>query len=71
MRTQWRTGMAGATGLDYANWRSVATDVLGLSQPELADAFWAMQGFECAQLERWQALRSLQEARDKARNSKG
>jgi hypothetical protein len=38
MSTQWRTGMAGATGLDYAA-LPVTGDLLGMASEEIRSAF--------------------------------
>lgn len=52
VQTQWRAGMAGATGLDYAGVRA-ALDELGLAGDERRDVWRGIQAAERATLEVW------------------
>ena len=52
VQTQWRAGMAGATGLDYAGVRA-ALDESGLSGDERRDIWRGIQAAERATLEVW------------------
>ena len=52
VRTQWREGMAGRSGLDYAGVRAYL-DLQGLHGAERRDAFAGIQACEAATLEVW------------------
>lgn len=51
MQTQWRTSMAGATGLDYAAALAWLRDVEGLAGEELRERMQLLRGCEHAVLE--------------------
>lgn len=51
LQTQWRVGMAGRTGLDYAAVLAYLRAVHGLRGPELLEVFGGLQGCEMAILE--------------------
>jgi len=57
MTTQWRTGVCGATGLDYTSIRHVA-GFLGLSRVQVADIFPDIRVMEA------EALRVMADQRD-------
>nr|WP_139833002.1 MULTISPECIES: DUF1799 domain-containing protein [unclassified Pseudomonas] len=57
MRTQWRIGMRGATGLDYTSIRHVAS-FLGISRAQTADIFPDIRVMEI------EALRVMEEQGD-------
>lgn len=50
LQTQWRVGMAGATGLDYAAVRATL-DIAGLAGDELREVFACIRAAEAAVLE--------------------
>lgn len=52
VRTQWRTGMAGATGLDYAGVRAYL-DLQGIEGDALRSIFAGIQACEAATLAAW------------------
>lgn len=52
VQTQWRVGMAGATGLDYAG-VDVLLRTLGLRAPERRERFLELQVMERAALREW------------------
>jgi hypothetical protein len=52
LQTQWRTGMAGATGLDYAGVRAWLLDA-GLTDAERIDVWPGIQACEVATLQVW------------------
>lgn len=52
MRTQWRDGMGGRTGLDYAGVRAYL-DLMGLRGADRRDAFAGIQACEAATLQAW------------------
>lgn len=52
VQTQWRSGMSGATGLDYAGVRA-ALDELGFAGDERQAAWRGIQAAERATLEVW------------------
>jgi hypothetical protein len=62
VQTQWRAGMAGATGLDYAGVRS-ALAIQGVRGAELREVFAGIQAAELATLSAWSAKRAEREAR--------
>lgn len=62
MRTQWRVGMGGATGLDYSSLPAVAK-MLGIKKKELQDMFSDIQAMEN------EALITMGENREDADNS--
>jgi len=51
VQTQWRVGMAGPTGLDYAGVQAVLQQRLPLRQRKTA--FWLLQGMEEAALQEY------------------
>ena len=53
VQTQWRTGMAGNTGLDYAAVIAYMRDVAGVKRSEHAAMFKGVQAMEFAALEVW------------------
>lgn len=56
VQTQWRVGMAGATGLDYAGVRA-ALSIQGVRGAELREVFECIQAAEVATLSAWHELR--------------
>lgn len=52
VQTQWRVGMAGATGLDYAGVRAYL-DEIGLDGDERSDVFAGIQACEREVLRVW------------------
>ncbi|GAB7082285.1 DUF1799 domain-containing protein [Megalodesulfovibrio paquesii] len=52
LATQWRVGLAGATGLDYAALPAVL-DLRGVPQAERADLFDCLQVLEAETLTAW------------------
>lgn len=61
MQTQWRVGMAGATGLDYAGVRALF-DEEGLAGDERREVFAGIRAAEAAALEVWAEQRERDEA---------
>lgn len=59
LQTQWRTGMGGATGLDYVAVIQYLRAVARLRGDALAEAFEILQGAERAVLELWAEQREL------------
>jgi hypothetical protein len=57
LQTQWRTGVSGATGLDYAGVRAYL-DECGLEGTNRAELWQAIQACELATLEAWAEARS-------------
>lgn len=60
VQTQWRVGMGGATGLDYAGVRAFL-DEQQLSGDERREVFAGIQACEWATLEVWAEQRERQE----------
>jgi len=60
VQTQWRVGMGGATGLDYAGVRAYL-DELGLCGDERREAFAGIQACERATLEVWAEQREREQ----------
>jgi hypothetical protein len=60
LQTQWRVGMAGATGLDYAAVRAVL-DEEGLQGEARADAWSGVRAAEAATLQVWAEQRKKTE----------
>lgn len=58
LRTQWRVGMAGATGLDYT--AVIATLRLQHSRTRAAELLEQIRTLECATLDERERLRQLQ-----------
>jgi predicted peroxiredoxin len=52
VQTQWRSGMGGATGLDYAGVRAYL-DESGLAGDERKDIFTGIRAAEGATLQAW------------------
>ena len=52
LQTQWRTGMGGPTGLDYAGVRAYL-DEMGHTGPDRVDIFAGIRAAESATLEVW------------------
>ena len=52
LQTQWRVGMSGATGLDYAAVR-VVMDLAGVGKKRRQEVFAGIQACERATLEIW------------------
>lgn len=65
VQTQWRAGMAGATGLDYAGVRS-ALAIQGVHGAELREVFSGIQAAELATLSAWSAKRAEREERKRS-----
>lgn len=64
VQTQWRVGMGGATGLDYAGVRAYL-DEAGVAGSERTDTFKGIQAAERAVLEVWaDQARERQEQQD-------
>lgn len=63
VQTQWRVGMSGATGLDYAGVRALL-DEEGLSGDERRAVFAGIRACEGAVLEVWAEQREQREAED-------
>jgi hypothetical protein len=61
LQTQWRVGMAGATGLDYAGVRAWLQDA-GLTDAERTDVWPGIQACEHATLEVWAERRAALDA---------
>ena len=59
LQTQWRTGMGGATGLDYVAAIEYLRTVARMRGRALADAFECLQAAERAVLELWAEQREL------------
>ncbi len=57
LSTQWRVGMNGPTGLDYAALPAVL-DLYGVKKKHRADAFEALRTMECEALRVWAEKRS-------------
>ncbi len=53
VQTQWRTGMAGATGLDYAGVRAYLHEQPDIEREARPDIFRGIQAAERATLEVW------------------
>lgn len=53
IQTQWRIGMAGATGLDYPSVLAYLERIEGLSGPDLRERFELMQACERLALTEW------------------
>lgn len=53
LQTQWRTGVAGATGLDYAAALAYLRDVAGLRGDERRQVFDCLRAAERAVLDVW------------------
>lgn len=53
IQTQWRIGMAGATGLDYPSVLAYLERIEGLNGPELRERFELMQACETVTLREW------------------
>lgn len=62
LQTQWRTGMAGATGLDYTAVRAWLADNGPPSMEERREWWECLQAAERATLEVWAEHRRQQEA---------
>lgn len=62
VQTQWRMGMAGATGLDYAGVQA-AMRLRGMKRRERAEVFECIQAAEFATLSEW-AKQRKERARD-------
>ncbi len=54
LQTQWREGMGGRTGLDYASVTSYLRDVCRASGKEQVEIFRGLQAMEYAALDEWQ-----------------
>lgn len=65
LQTQWRTGVAGATGLDYAAVLAYLRDVAALRGDERAQVFHCLRAAEREVLALWAEQR--QRAADRAR----
>jgi hypothetical protein len=61
VETQWRVGMAGATGLDYAGVRAWLLEA-GLTDAERLDVFRGIKACERGTLEAWADRRPALEA---------
>lgn len=64
-QTQWRHGLGGPTGLDYAGVRASPT-FEGMDGGERERAFADLCVMECAALAAWADQRPFQSARDRA-----
>ncbi len=62
VRTQWRVGMGGVSGLDYAGVRSYLLDQ-GLTRDERRDVMRGIQACEAATLEVWAEQREQEASR--------
>lgn len=60
MQTQWRVGMAGATGLDYAGVRAFLESQDDMAADERRDIWRGIQAAEVATLEVWADRRDQQ-----------
>ena len=60
LQTQWRAGMAGATGLDYAGVRAYLDECGVEPGPERRELFECIRACEHACLEVWAELRDKQ-----------
>ena len=56
LQTQWRVGMNGATGLDYAALPAVL-DLCAVRRKQRPDVFWALRVMEGEALRLWAAQR--------------
>ncbi len=63
LRTQWRTGMAGATGLDYAGVRAYLDEQCIEPGDERRELFDCIRAAEAASLEAWEERRAADERR--------
>lgn len=54
LQTQWRVGMAGAAGLDYAGVSAYLRDCEQLKRKDIAEIFPLIQAMENATLDEWQ-----------------
>jgi len=52
LQTQWRVGMGGATGLDYAGVQA-AMQLMGVARKERAELFALVRAMEGATLDEW------------------
>lgn len=57
VQTQWRTGMGGATGLDYVGARA-CLDEMGIEGDERKEVWACLQAAEIAVLELWAERRA-------------
>lgn len=64
VQTQWRVGMAGATGLDYQGVRA-ALDEMGLDPEQRRSIFCSLQACERAALEAWDEQREQRQRRER------
>lgn len=62
IQTQWRVGMGGATGLDYAGVQS-AMQLIGVARKDRADLFALVRAMEGATLDEWAKQREREERR--------
>ena len=62
IQTQWRSGMGGATGLDYAGVLACLRNAHGLHGKRLRKAFACLQAAERATLEVWAEQASADKA---------
>lgn len=60
VQSQWRVGMAGGTGLDYAGVRAYL-DECALPPDERRDAWAGIRACEAATLQAWSELRSKEQ----------
>lgn len=67
LQTQWRTGVGGATGLDYAAVLAYLRDVAGLRGDERRQVFECLRAAEAETLDEWAARRE----RDAQRQRQG
>lgn len=61
LQTQWRTGMAGATGLDYAGVRTWLDEATAFSGDERRELWQCIQACELATLAAWAARRERED----------
>lgn len=60
IQTQWREGMQGRTGLDYAAVTAYMRDVLRIRHKRFAEMFSAIRAMEVAALNTWAEQRGRQ-----------
>ncbi|MBS0507581.1 MAG: DUF1799 domain-containing protein [Proteobacteria bacterium] len=56
LSTQWRVGMGGATGLDYAGVQA-AMQLMGVARKDRAELFALVRAMEGATLDEWERQR--------------
>lgn len=63
VQTQWRSGMGGPTGLDYAAVRAWLDEATDLQGDERREVWSCIQAAERGSLEGWAVRRQIEDAR--------